>query len=95
MDVPRLAARRNRLVAPRRERHRRSPVTGADGYNVYRNNREPRDFNDLGLPLGSTYGDELSYEDRLSLKAQEYYYSIVPTDGLDEYEVRSWAGSHS
>jgi oligopeptide transport system permease protein len=62
-------------------------VPGADGYNVYRNNREPLDFNDLGLPLGSTYGDELSYEDRLSLEAREYYYSIVPTDGLDEYEV--------
>ena len=61
-------------------------VEGADGYNVYRNNREPEDFNDLGLPLGSTYGDELSYEDRLSLEAREYYYSIVPTDGIDEYE---------
>ncbi len=61
-------------------------VAGADGYNIYRNNRLPQDFNDLGLPLGSTYGDELSYEDRLSLEAREYYYSVVPTDGIDEYE---------
>lgn len=62
-------------------------VPGADGYNVYRNNRAPLGFADLGLPLGATYGDELGYEDRLSLEAREYYYSIVPTDGLDEYEV--------
>lgn len=63
------------------------PVAGADGYNIYRNNRTPRDFDDLGLPLGSTYGDEISYEDRLSLESRDYYYSIVPTDGVDEYPV--------
>lgn len=63
-----------------------NPVDGADGYNIYRNNREPRDFNDLGLPLGSTYGDEISYEDRLSLESRQYHYAIVPTDGIDEYE---------
>ena len=61
-------------------------VPDADGYNIYRNNRLPQDFNDLGLPLGSTYGDELSYEDRLSLEAREYYYAVVPTDGIDEFE---------
>ena len=63
-----------------------SRVEGADGYNIYRNNRPPQGFNDLGLPLSSTYGDELSYEDRLSLEARDYYYSIVPTDGYEEYE---------
>jgi oligopeptide transport system permease protein len=64
------------------------PVTGAGGYNIYRNQRMPGDFNDLGLPLGSTYGaNEVSYEDRLSLESRAYYYSIVPTDGYDEYEV--------
>lgn len=62
-------------------------VPGADGYNVYRNVREPTSFADLGLPLGATYGDELSYEDRLSLESRDYYYSVVPTDGIDEYEV--------
>ncbi len=61
------------------------PVPGADGYNIYRNNREPLNFDDLGLPLGSTYGDEISYEDRLSLESREYYYAVVPTDGFDEY----------
>ena len=63
-----------------------SKTQGADGYNIYRNNRPPLDFNDLGLPLGSTNGDEISFEDRLSLESREYYYSVVPTDGLDEYE---------
>ena len=62
-------------------------VEGADGYNIYRNVRQPLSFDDLGLPLGSTYGDEISYEDRLSLEARNYFYSVVPTDGLDEYEA--------
>ena len=66
------------------------PVVGAAGYNIYRNQRTPEGFNDLGLPLGSTYGgNEVSYEDRLSLESRTYYYSIVPTDGYDEYEVYS------
>jgi|TARA_B100002003_G_C14157679_1_gene558000 oligopeptide transport system permease protein len=65
-----------------------NPTVGAGGYNIYRNQRAPEDFNDLGLPLGSTYGgNEVSYEDRLSLESRDYYYSIVPTDGYDEYEV--------
>lgn len=64
------------------------PLTGSAGYNIYRNHRLPEGFNDLGLPLGSTYGaNEVSYEDRLSLESRTYYYSIVPTDGYDEYEV--------
>ncbi len=65
-----------------------NPVKGAAGYNIYRNQRPPEHFNDLGLPLGSTYGgNEVSYEDRLSLESRPYYYSVVPTDGVDEYEV--------
>ena len=63
------------------------PVPGAGGYNVYRNERYPEDFNDLGLPLGGTYaGNQISYEDRLSLDPRPYYYSVVPTDRFDEYE---------
>ncbi len=62
------------------------PVPGAGGYNIYRNNRLPRDFNDLGLPLGSNFANQVSYEDRLSLEDRDYYYSVVPTDGFDEYE---------
>ena len=64
-----------------------APVAGVQGYNIYRNNRLPDGFNDLGLPLGATFANELSYEDRLSLEAREYYYAIVPTDGFDEYET--------
>ncbi len=63
------------------------PVEGVRGYNIYRNNRLPDGFNDLGLPLGSTFANEVSYEDRLSLEAREYYYAVVPTDGFDEYET--------
>jgi oligopeptide transport system permease protein len=64
------------------------PVKGAAGYNIYRNQRVPEDFNDLGLPLGSTFGgNEVSYEDRLSLESRPYFYAIVPTDGYDEYET--------
>ena len=63
------------------------PVHGGSGYNIYRNQRYPEDFNDLGLPLGGTFaGNEVSYEDRLSLESRPYYYSVVPTDGFDEYE---------
>ncbi len=63
------------------------PVHGGSGYNIYRNQRYPEDFNDLGLPLGGTFaGNEVSYEDRLSLQSRSYYYSVVPTDGFDEYE---------
>ena len=67
-----------------------NPVEGAGGYNIYRNERYPEGFNDLGLPLGSTHaGNETGYEDRLSLEPLTYYYSVVPTDGFDEYEVYS------
>ena len=65
------------------------PVPGAGGYSIYRNNRPPSTSEDLGLPLGSTWVDELSYEDRLSLESRDYYYTVVPTDGLDEYDSRA------
>ncbi|MGI9322604.1 MAG: hypothetical protein ACR2PJ_03380, partial [Pseudomonadales bacterium] len=39
-----------------------APVASAGGYNIYRNNRQPEGFNDLGLPLGSTYPEDISYE---------------------------------
>lgn len=65
-----------------------NPVTGAGAYNIYRNQREPEGFNDLGLPLGSTYGgNEVSYEDRLNIENRDYWYSVVPTDGFDESET--------
>ncbi|MCH2596835.1 MAG: hypothetical protein MKZ95_13705, partial [Pirellulales bacterium] len=51
------------------------PVHGGSGYNIYRNQRYPEDFNDLGLPLGGTFaGNKVSYEDRLSLESRSYYY---------------------
>ena len=63
-----------------------APLINAGGYNIYRNESEPEGFNDLGLPLASiNAGNQIGYEDRLNLKAITYYYSIVPTDGFDEY----------
>jgi oligopeptide transport system permease protein len=65
-----------------------NPVEGAGGYSIYRNQHAPEGLNDLGLPLATTYGgNEVSYEDRLNLEARDYYYSIVPTDGLDESDT--------
>jgi len=62
-------------------------LSNAGGYNIYRNESKPEGFNDLGLPLISiTAGNQIGYEDRLSLKAITYYYSIVPSDGFDEYD---------
>ena len=70
------------------------PVKGAGGYNVYRNQRIPLTINDLGLPLGGTLGgNEVSYQDRLNLEQQTYYYSVVPTDGYDESSSHSSPGS--
>ena len=44
----------------------------------------------LGLPLASlTAGNIVGFEDRLNLKSQTYYYSIIPTDGFDEFDVVS------
>lgn len=68
-----------------------NPVPGAGGYNVYRNQRKPLTMNDLGLPLGGTLGgNEVSYQDRLNLEKQTYYYSVVPTDGYDESNHFTW-----
>lgn len=63
-----------------------APVEGAAGYVVYRSEIKP-EGESLGLPLGETdAGNIVSYEDRLDLKAKEYYYSVVATDGFDESE---------
>ena len=64
------------------------PVTGAGGYNIYRNQHAPEGINDLGLPLGSiTAGNAVSYEDRLNITPQTYFYAIVPTDGFEESDT--------
>ncbi len=66
------------------------PVPGAGGYSIYRNTRPPTSMQDLGLPLSSVdTGNKHGYEDRLNLKAEEYFYSVVATDGFDEAAVFS------
>jgi oligopeptide transport system permease protein len=61
-------------------------VTTASGYRIYRN-IFPDDANHpLGVPLGEVYGrDHTTFEDRLDLKAQRYYYAVAPfgADGAE------------
>ncbi len=65
-----------------------NPVPGAAFYLVYRNDHQPESIQDLGLPLAQTHNaDELSFEDRLQLSAQAYYYTIIASDGLREAET--------
>ncbi|GAA5316851.1 MAG: hypothetical protein AseanaTS_20550 [Candidatus Pelagadaptatus aseana] len=57
------------------------PVHGAVEYQVYRHILVPSGLLDLGLPLGATqYPDQVYYEDRLKLKTDPYYYSVVALD---------------
>ena len=59
----------------------------AGGYAVYRNNSPPEGMFNLGLPLSTlTAGNITGYEDRLNLNSETYYYSIVTTDGFDEFD---------
>ncbi|MBN4053724.1 ABC transporter permease [Haliea sp. AH-315-K21] len=61
------------------------PVEGASAYLIYRNDHIPESPEDLGLPLGQTLaGNQVSFEDRLQLNAQAYYYTIIATDGFNE-----------
>lgn len=62
-----------------------SPVAGAHSYRIYRNTHKPRDHSDLGLPLGTTIKrGQISFSDGLLLRQQEYFYSVVASDGSDE-----------
>ncbi|MEE4659030.1 MAG: ABC transporter permease [Halieaceae bacterium] len=53
------------------------PVPGAEGYQIYRHELEPRDADDLGLPLVQLLPFEHSYQDRLGLETRRYYYSVT------------------
>ena len=65
-----------------------SPVNQAGGYSIYRSETEPNGLLGLGLPLETVAaGNIIGFEDRLNLKSQTYFYSIIPTDGLDEFDV--------
>jgi len=65
-----------------------SPVQDAGGYSIYRSESKPNGLQGLGLPLETlNAGNIVGFEDRLNLKSQIYFYSIIPTDGFDEFEV--------
>ena len=58
------------------------PVPGAAGYRVYRNIFDPEPDAALGLPIAEIPSPaNVSFEDRLDLKAQTYFYSVVALDG--------------
>lgn len=62
-----------------------SAVPGAQHYLIYRNDHAPESDQDLGLPLGQTLtSDALSFEDRLQLGEQTYWYSVIASDGFIE-----------
>ncbi|MES2623969.1 MAG: ABC transporter permease [Pseudomonadota bacterium] len=64
------------------------PVAGAAYYLIYRNDHQPESAEDLGLPLGQTLtASELSFEDRLQLQPQTYYYTVIASDGLREADA--------
>ena len=57
------------------------PVPGASGYRVYRNIAHPAPDDALGMPIADVLlPSRVSFEDRLDLKPQEYFYSVVPLD---------------
>ncbi len=57
------------------------PVPGAGGYRVYRNILDPEPDGALGLPIAEILSPaNVSFEDRLDLKALTYFYSVVALD---------------
>ena len=57
------------------------PVAAASGYRVYRNIFEPGPDRALGLPLAEVFDPgRVSFEDRLDLRPNRYYYSVVALD---------------
>ncbi len=55
------------------------PVPGANGYRVYRNIAHPAPDDALGMPIADVLlPSRVSFEDRLDIRPQEYFYSIVP-----------------
>jgi len=63
------------------------PVPGAAGYQIFRSHYAQDDVNTLGLPLAElTRPNQVSYEDRLDLRARTYFYAIAT---IDETGVRT------
>ena len=56
-------------------------VPGASGYRVYRNIAHPAPDDAVGMPIADVLlPSRVSFEDRLDIRPQEYFYSIVPLD---------------
>jgi len=60
-------------------------VPDAAFYLIYRNDHNPESAEDLGLPLAQTLNARtLGFQDRLQLQPQNYFYTIIASDGLRE-----------
>jgi oligopeptide transport system permease protein len=60
-------------------------VPGASSYLIYRNDHSPSSPQDLGLPLAQTLnGRTLGFQDRLQLQPQDYWYTVIASDGFTE-----------
>lgn len=61
------------------------PVPGATSYQIYRNDHAPESAEDLGLPLARTLnGRTVGFQDRLQLREQDYWYTIIASNGVGE-----------
>ena len=54
-----------------------APVPSATQYRVYRNEHQPTNAFDLGVPLAGVAVSRFGYEDGLALKPRPYYYSVL------------------
>ncbi|MBI80007.1 MAG: hypothetical protein CMQ51_06245 [Gammaproteobacteria bacterium] len=58
-----------------------SYVMGSSGYRIYRNKFDPGPDDSLGLPMADILSaNQISFEDRLNLEPEKYWYSIVALD---------------
>ncbi len=66
------------------------PIEGAQGYALYRNEVEPSERLDFGLPLAELKGAaQLTYQDRLNLEPKTYFYTVVPVSQGEEIGSRA------
>lgn len=64
------------------------PVAGATSYLIYRNDHAPASAEDLGLPLARTLTSRsVGFQDRLQLRPQDYWYTVIASDGVAEAET--------
>ncbi len=65
-------------------------VPGASGYSIYRGDTEPKDRENLGLPIQQIdSGNKVSFEDKFDLLPQTYYYSVLAKNGEEAQNFKT------